>query len=218
MTGGSTEELKPRTNTDATDRAAQPAKSKSGALGMTMPDDVLTFWFAGDPSAWRAVWFETDATFDAACGDLAAARSLAKSGALDAWVDTPRGGLALLILLDQLSRNLHRGTAEAFAADAKARAIARIMLARGFDQSLTPIERMFVYLPFEHSEDMTDQDLSVRLFEALDASLTEKTTDYAVRHRDVIRRFGRFPHRNAALGRPNTADEDAFLAEPGAGF
>jgi len=92
------------------------------------------------------------------------------------------------------------------------------MLARDFDKALTPVERMFVYLPFEHSEDLADQDLSVRLFAALDAELAEKTIDYAERHREVIRRFGRFPHRNAALGRVSTAEELAYLAEPGAGF
>jgi len=185
---------------------------------MTRARDVLAFWFGDDPATHRKVWFEKDAAFDAACAGLAAARDLAKAGAFDDWADTPRGGLALVILLDQLSRNLHRGTAEAFAADAKARAIARDMIARGFDQALTPVERMFVYLPFEHSEDLPDQDLSVRLFEALDAELSEKTHDYAVRHRDVIDRFGRFPHRNAALGRTSTLDELAYLAEPGAGF
>jgi len=180
--------------------------------------DVLTFWFAGDPAAHRKVWFEKDAAFDTACADFKAACDLAKAGALDAWAETPKGGLALLILLDQVSRNLHRGTAEAFAADAKARTIARAMLARGLDQALTPVERMFVYLPFEHSEDLADQDLSVRLFAALDAASGGDIHDYAVRHRDVIRRFGRFPHRNAALGRANTPEEDAYLAEPDAGF
>jgi uncharacterized protein (DUF924 family) len=185
---------------------------------MTTPDDILTFWFAGDPSAQRTVWFEKDAAFDAACTNLAAARDAATAGEFDHWADTPRGGLALLILLDQLSRNLYRGTAETFAADARARAIARDLIARGFDQALTPVERMFVYLPFEHSEDLADQDLSVRLFEALDAISGEQTPDHAIRHRDVIRRFGRFPHRNAALGRVSSADEEAYLAEPGAGF
>jgi uncharacterized protein (DUF924 family) len=185
---------------------------------VTTPDDILTFWFGGDPSARRAVWFEKDATFDAACVDLEAARNAAKAGAYDHWAATPCGGLALLILLDQLSRNLYRGTAEAFAADAKARAIAQTMLARGFDQMLTPVERIFVYLPFEHAEDTADQDLSVRLFAALDAVTGEQTVDYAIRHRDVIRRLGRFPHRNAALGRASAAEEEAYLAEPGAGF
>ena len=185
---------------------------------MTIPADVLAFWFGSDPTVQRTQWFEEAAAFDAACVDLANARDLAKAGAFDDWADTPHGGLALLILLDQLSRNLHRGSAEAFAADAKARTIARAMIARGFDQALTPVERMFVYLPFEHSEDLADQDTSVRLFEVLDATLSEKTLDHALRHRDVIRRFGRFPHRNAALGRASTADELAYLAEPGAGF
>ena len=179
--------------------------------------DVLAFWFAGDPATHRKVWFEKDAAFDAACAGLAAARDLAKAGAFDAWADTPHGGLALVILLDQFSRNLHRGAAEAFAADAKARAVARDMIRRRFDEALTPVERMFVYLPFEHSEDLTDQDLSVRLFTALDAAGVGDTLDYAERHRDVIRRFGRFPHRNAALGRTNTPDEAAYLAEAGAG-
>ncbi len=185
---------------------------------MTTPDDILTFWFGGEPSARRAVWFEKDATFDRVCADLEAARNAAKAGTYDDWAQTPRGGLALLILLDQLSRNLYRGAAEAFAADAKARAIARAMLARGFDQMLTPVERVFVYLPFEHAEDPADQDLSVRLFAALNAVTGEQTAEYAIRHRDVIRRFGRFPHRNAALGRTSTAEEEAYLAEPGAGF
>ena len=185
---------------------------------MTSTTEVLDFWFAGDPATHRKVWFEKDAAFDTACADRAAARDIAKSGALDFWAETPKGGLALLILLDQFSRNLHRGTAEAFAADAKARAVARAMLARGLDQALTPVERMFVYLPFEHSEDLADQDLAVRLYAALDAITDEKMLDYAERHRDVIRRFGRFPHRNAALGRANTAEEAAYLAEPDAGF
>jgi uncharacterized protein (DUF924 family) len=185
---------------------------------MTSALDVLEFWFADAPATHRKVLFEENVAFDAACTRLAAARDLAKAGAFDDWADAPRGGLALLILLDQLSRNLHRGAAEAFAGDAKARAIARDMIARGFDQALTPVERMFVYLPFEHSEDLADQDLSVRLFEALEADLSEKTLDYAVRHRDVIQRFGRFPQRNAALGRTSTSDELAYLAEPGARF
>jgi uncharacterized protein (DUF924 family) len=185
---------------------------------MMQPDDVLSFWFAGDPTLAREIWFQTDAGFDAACTDLAAAREAAKAGALDAWADTPRGALALLILLDQLSRNLHRGSAEAFAADPKARAVAREMVARGFDRALTPVERGFVYLPFEHSESLADQDESVRLFTALQAEAGGDVLEYAIRHRDVIRRFGRFPHRNAALGRASTAAEVAYLAEPGAGF
>ena len=131
---------------------------------------------------------------------------------------TPRGGLALVILLDQLPRNIFRCSAEAFAADAHAREIARGMIAAGFDTALTPIERMFVYLPFEHAETIDDQNCSVRLFETLADVLGLDTIGYAHRHREVIQRFGRFPHRNAVLGRVNTPEEAEYLAQPGAGF
>lgn len=182
------------------------------------PEAVLQFWFAGDAFAWRPAWFAKDPALDAGCATFLAARQAAREGALDDWTATPCGALALLILLDQMSRNLFRGQAEAFAADAQARAIARSILARGFDAALTPVERVFAYLPFEHSEDPADQDLSVRLFEALAPIEGAAVAEYARRHRDVVRRFGRFPHRNAALGREGTAEELAYLAEPGAGF
>ncbi len=178
------------------------------------PEDVLAFWFAGDPATQRDVWFEKDVAFDTACTRFAGALLAAKAGALDHWAATPRGTLALLILLDQFSRNLHRGSAEAFAADAKARQVARVAIAMGFDQQVGPVERIFMYLPLEHSEVLADQDEAVRLF----ATLGEELRGYAEKHRDVIRRFGRFPHRNAALGRKNTAEEEAYLLEPGAGF
>jgi uncharacterized protein (DUF924 family) len=182
------------------------------------PDDVLAFWFAGDPSARRKVWFEKDAAFDAACGRFLDAARAARQGAFDAWAATPRGALALVLLLDQFPRNLHRGSAEAFASDSRARAVARAAIARGHDQGLTPVERMFLYLPFEHAETLADQDESVRLYETLRADLGNETVKHAVDHRDVIRRFGRFPHRNAALGRATTPDEADYLAQPGAGF
>jgi uncharacterized protein (DUF924 family) len=182
------------------------------------PEDVLSFWFAGDPSRKRTIWFEKDDAFDTSCGAFAAALAQAKAGALDDWATTPRGALALVILLDQFSRNLHRGSPVAFAADAKARAVAGAAITTGFDRTVGPIERMFFYLPFEHSEDPADQEDSVRLFETLRDALGAETIDYAHRHRDVIRRFGRFPHRNAALGRTSTPEEEAYLAEPGAGF
>ena len=187
-------------------------------VGMMTPDEVLDFWFAGDPAAHRKVWFEKDAEFDAACSRFADALRDARAGAFDHWTDTPRGTLALIILLDQFSRNLHRGSPEAFAADAKALGIARSAVARGFDQELGPMERMFVYLPFEHSENLADQDESVRLFATLREALGEDSIRYGESHRDVIRRFGRFPHRNAALGRVSTPEELAYLAQPGAGF
>jgi uncharacterized protein (DUF924 family) len=182
------------------------------------PDAVLSFWFDGDPTLHRDIWFRRDAAFDARCTAFADMLTQARDGAFDGWAATPRGALALVILLDQFSRNLCRGTPDAFAADPKARAVARAAIAAGFDQAFGPIERMFLYLPFEHSEDLEDQDESVRLFETLRTSLGADTIEYAHRHREVIRRFGRFPHRNAALQRQNTPEETAYLAEPGAGF
>jgi uncharacterized protein (DUF924 family) len=185
---------------------------------MIASQDVLDFWFAGNATQYREAWFRRDDAFDASCRAFTDALRAARTGALDHWVDTARGMLALIVLLDQFSRNLHRGSPEAFAADPQAQHLARRAVALGFDQTLHPIERMFVYLPFEHSEDLADQDESVRLFETLRLSLGDATAEYAWRHRDLIRRFGRLPHRNAALGRESTAEELAYLAQPGAGF
>lgn len=185
---------------------------------MITPDDVLDFWFSSNPAEYREIWFKRDAAFDSACGAFTDALAAARRGELDHWAETARGALALVILLDQFSRNLHRGSPEAFAGDAQARKLARRAVARGFDRAVGPMERSFFYLPFEHSEVMSDQDESVRLFTALHAELGGKMLDYAERHRDVVRRFGRFPHRNAVLGRPNTPAETAYLAEPNAGF
>lgn len=112
-------------------------------------------------------------------------------------------------------RNIHRGRPEAFAGDARARDVARHALARGFDQRLAAVQRLFLYMPFEHSEDMADQDLAVALIGAL---RSDEQTRWARLHRDVIARFGRFPHRNRILGRPSTPDEEAFLQEPGSRF
>ena len=180
--------------------------------------EILDFWFEGDPSERRTKWFEKDPDFDASCARFTGDLRDARSGGFDSWAETARGGLALIVLLDQLSRNIFRGSAEAFAADPHAREIARRMIAVGFDATLHPIERMFVYLPFEHSEAIGDQDESVRRFDSLIEALGPETVDYAHRHRDVIRAFGRFPHRNTALGRANTPAEEAYLARPGAGF
>jgi uncharacterized protein (DUF924 family) len=176
-------------------------------------EDVLAFWFADEA---QALWFEEDATFDAACLDrLGGLAEDAAAGRLDAWAATPRGALALVILLDQVPRNLHRGTPAAFAQDAKAREVARRAVAAGLDADLGPAERHFVYLPFEHSEDATDQALSVDLIGRLEDA---EWSEHARRHRDIILRFGRFPHRNAALGRLSTPEELAFLAGPGSSF
>ena len=182
-------------------------------------EDVLAFWFADGPGVRREVWFKRTDAFDTACGEFREVLTAALRGDLNDWSTTPRGALALAIVLDQFPRNIHRGTPKAFSGDSAALSIAEAAISTGFDRALLPVERVFLYLPFEHSEDLADQDRSVALFEALagepDMALT---IDYAHRHRDVIRRFGRFPHRNPILGRTNSAAENAYLAEPGAGF
>jgi uncharacterized protein (DUF924 family) len=182
------------------------------------PSDILDFWFEGDASVRRKCWFEKSTDFDTACTRFSGAIRDARSGGFDHWTTTPDGALALIVLLDQLSRNVFRGSPEAFAADPHARDIAVDAIAAGYDAAMTPCERMFLYLPFEHAETLEDQDRSVRLFESLRDALGAHTVDHAYRHRDVIRRFGRYPHRNAVLGRVNTPEEEEYLAQPGAGF
>ena len=184
------------------------------------PAAVLDFWFADGPDCWRPAWFRRDDAFDAAIRDrLGALIEPALTGGLDGWATSAGGALALILLLDQCPRNLFRGHAAAFSGDAAAQRVARELLGRGGDLRLAPVQRVFTYLPFEHSEAVADQAISVAMFEALPArpDLTA-AIDYAHRHHAVIARFGRFPHRNAALGRPSTAEEVAYLAQPGAGF
>lgn len=191
---------------------------------MTRPEDILDFWFADGRTVTRPVWFQRDASFDAAIGTrFGALLEPARTGALDGWSSQPEGSLALLLLLDQFHRNLFRGHRDAFAGDDHARGIARhVVLEQRQDLALPAAGRIFLYLPFEHSEAMADQDLSVALFEGLRDVPVHRapggSIDYAWRHRQVIRRFGRFPHRNAALGRDDTLAESRYLAEPGAGF
>ncbi|MCX8132639.1 MAG: DUF924 domain-containing protein [Roseococcus sp.] len=186
--------------------------------------EILEFWFADGPDAFRPAWFAKDPAFDAAIRDrFGALLAPAREGALDAWAATPEGALALLLVLDQFPRNLHRGAPEAFAGDAHALRLARrLVIGQRMDLALAPTQRVFLYLPFEHAEEMGAQDLSVALFEGLrDHPVHARpggTIDYAWRHRAVIARFGRFPHRNAALGRDSTAEELRYLARPGAGF
>jgi uncharacterized protein (DUF924 family) len=186
----------------------------------TTAADILDFWFRGDPNEWRTdPWFRKSDAFDAEIRTrFATAVQAAQDGVLDPWTATPEGTLALLILLDQFARNIHRGSHLAFAGDAHARRIARAAIAGGIEDRLTPVQRVFLYLPFEHSEAMDDQDDSIRLFESLPAApWRDSVVDYAHRHRDVIREFGRFPHRNAALGRASTPAEQAWL-DAGGGF
>lgn len=175
------------------------------------PVDVVSFW----RDAGHARWFNGGADFDGQCRlHLADAHHAAARRELDAWLDTAEGALALLILLDQIPRNIFRGSAHAFATDPLALMHARHAVDAGFDRQVEPGLRAFVYLPFEHAESLVDQDRSVALFEALG---DVNTLRYAIAHRDVIARFGRFPHRNHALGRITTPDEQLYL-DAGGGF
>ncbi len=181
---------------------------------------LLDCWFAPPESAWMARWFRRDDSFDAMLEDrFGAIMAAAREGALADWEAAPHGALALVIALDQLPRNIARGTPAAFAADPLARASARRAIASGFDRDMRPEERMFLYLPCEHSEDLADQQESLRLFEQLrNFPGMDFVMEYAERHHEVIVRFGRFPHRNAVLGRSSTADELDFLAKRPDGF
>ena len=137
----------------------------------------------------------------------------------DAWRADPHGALALVILLDQFPRNLFRDDSRAFATDAHARHVARDVIARGCDRALDSVQRMFLYLPFEHSELLADQDEALRLLATIeDTSMRDSALEWARKHREIIARFGRFPHRNAMLGRDTTPEDRAFLAEPGSSF
>jgi uncharacterized protein (DUF924 family) len=172
------------------------------------PDDVVAFWTRAGPKR----WFAKNDAFDAEIRDrFEAAHHAAAGGEFDAWADTAHGALALLLLLDQVPRNLWRGSAHAFATDPLARQIAGAAVERGFDQAVDPSLRQFFCLPFEHSEDLGDQELAVTL-----CAFDPDSLKWAKIHRDIIRRFGRFPHRNRCLGRPTTEDEQAFLE--GGGF
>lgn len=175
--------------------------------------EILDFWRAAGPKR----WFAHDPAFDAEIKTrfetlhLAAAR-----GELADWAETADGALGLLLLIDQFPRNLYRGSAHAFATDPMARAVAARALAAGMDRAVEPILRPFFFLPFEHSEDPADQARAVALFEhhAVETG-DQDSLRWAVLHQDIVRRFGRFPHRNAALGRETTEAEARFLAEGG---
>ncbi|MCF4165829.1 DUF924 family protein [Zavarzinia compransoris] len=169
---------------------------------------IIAFWRAAGPDK----WFSKDEAFDTDFRDRFLDRHLAAAARrLDSWAMTPDGALALIILLDQFPRNAFRDTAHMFATDGLARHFARRALALGHDKVVAPELRGFFYLPFEHSEDLADQDLSVELMRPLG----REVETYAEIHRDIIARFGRFPHRNPALGRETTAAEREFLAKGG---
>ncbi|HKR43149.1 MAG TPA: DUF924 family protein [Paraburkholderia sp.] len=187
--------------------------------------EVLDFWFGAPDSEEfgreRKMWFRKNAAFDAKLRErFGALLDAARAGELDAWCETPEGALALVIVLDQFSRNCHRGTPHAFSADDKALDIARTMVASGADLRLPTLQhRSFAYLPFEHAESAEAQRESLRLFGELAKDPEGKGYyDYAVRHAQIIERFGRYPHRNAQLGRDSTDEEAAFLRERGSSF
>ena len=188
---------------------------------MNGPDfiEVLDFWFGAPGSRERGrprkAWFRKSEPFDAEIRRrFLDTWEQAARGELERWQATPLASLALVVTLDQFPRNMFRGTARAFASDSLAFAVARETIAREFDRLLSPVERSFVYLPFEHAEDLAAQRRSLALFHALDGEQVE----YARRHYEIIARFGRFPHRNLILGRPSTAEEAEFLKQPGSSF
>jgi uncharacterized protein (DUF924 family) len=173
--------------------------------------EVLRFWFEEHAKD----WFAKNPAFDAEIrARFLALHETAAAGLLAHWADEARSCLALAILLDQFPRNMFRGEARAFATDAQARAAARVILQRGWNKAMTQGEQLFAYLPFEHSESLADQDLCCELMTGFDA----EQLHYALRHREIIERFGRFPHRNAVLGRESTPAELEFLKQPGSTF
>jgi len=196
------------------------------------PEKVLDFWFGPAGAATEIVgrqcklWFGKSATDDqAVIEQFASTLVAATAGLLDHWADTPRGRLALLVVFDQFPHHIHRNQPQAFATDPQALALSLAALKAGDEQQLTPVERVFLYLPLEHAESKAMQDRSVSLYEKLarEAAIEERTLfddflKYARQHRDVVARFGRFPHRNAILGRPSTDDELEFLTRPGSRF
>jgi uncharacterized protein (DUF924 family) len=182
--------------------------------------EVSGFWFGAPPHAVRAEWFRKDPAFDATIRTrFGAAIDAALGGALDGWRGAPDGALAFVLLLDQFTRNAFRDTPRAFSGDPRALAAALAAVDAGFDRALDPYERWFLYLPFEHAEDLAMQQRSVALFTRLkdDAGLAAPL-EWAEKHAAVVRRFGRYPHRNAILGRASTAEEIAFLQQPGSSF
>ena len=184
--------------------------------------EVLLFWFGPREVRGRRDkrWFEKDEAFDReCCVRFLALHEHAAAGRLSAWTEQPAPCLALILLIDQFPRNMFRGTARAFATDAAALDAARHAVAEGFDRGMLPVERLFVYLPFEHSESLAEQERACELTKPLRAfPETADAYAYAVAHRDIVARFGRFPHRNALLGRESTAEEIEFLKGPGSSF
>ncbi len=186
--------------------------------------DILNFWF-GEPNDKdygkpRKSWFIKNPDFDEEVqSHFYTDYEAATAGKFDSWQTAPESCLALIIFLDQLPRNLFRGQWRSFATDSKALSAAQYAVQQGFDQQMIPIKRWFIYLPYEHSENLEHQRQSVALFEQLrDDADSAFAIDYAIRHYQIIEKFGRFPHRNQILGRENTPEETKFLEQPGSSF
>ena len=184
-----------------------------------LADDILDFWLGAGTSV-RDEWFRKDPAFDAAIRThFGATVEAALGGACAAWAAEPRGALALVLLQDQFTRNLYRGTPKMFAGDPRALAVAETAVAAGHDRALGSFERWFLYMPYEHAEDLGAQERSIALFSRLaEETGLESPLEWAEKHAAVVRRFGRYPHRNAILGRASTPEEIAFLALPGSSF
>ncbi|HSD37577.1 MAG TPA: DUF924 family protein [Rhodocyclaceae bacterium] len=199
---------------------------------METTETILGFWFGSSPDdaivakEKTALWWAKDATTDQHMRErFAPTLQQAANGALRDWQTTPEGRLALILLCDQFPRNIYRDTPQSFAFDEQARSLCKKGIDAGADEVLRPIQRVFFYLPLEHSESLDDQNESVALFEALATGMPAAQrkefagyVDFAKHHRAIIERFGRFPHRNAILGREATAEELAFLSGPGSSF
>jgi len=197
-----------------------------------LPESVRAFWFGPPGSATEVagrqskLWFGKSPANDQAVVDhFSATLTAATAGKLEHWADTPRGRLALVIVLDQFPHHIHRDQPQAFATDPQALALSLAALAEGEDRLLAPIERVFLYLPLEHAESLELQERSVSLYEQLtheaaadERALFDGFLDHARKHLDVVARFGRFPHRNEILGRASTPDELEFLKQPGSRF
>ncbi len=188
------------------------------------PEEVLAFWFGREGEEgygeFREAWFFKDPDFDREIRDrFEDVYEEAIAGELEAWKEEARSCLALIVVLDQFPRNMFRGDARMYAADGLALAAARHAVEQAYDRELPPFQRMFVYLPFEHSENLEDQRFSVELFRRLaEETGSEDLVVYALRHLRIVERFGRFPHRNEILGRRTTPEEAKFLEEPDSSF
>ena len=177
---------------------------------MRLINEILDFWFVETK---EAQWFSKDKMLDTQIKQrFLTVHNEAVSGAYNHWQDMADGALALVLVLDQFSRNLYRGTPKAYAYDDKAVAVSKLSIERGFHQSMPDVRKRFLYMPFMHSENLENQKQSVALFKSLGGA--EKSVDYAIKHMEIIEKFGRFPYRNKTLGRKTTDEEAAWLADP----